>query len=71
MEVVARDGDSLLLADGPAGAVLLAGGQVLIGQVAVLAGHGQWVDAAGPVPNYAPADLAGRLAAKRAELEQR
>lgn len=71
MDVVARDGESVLLADGPAGAVLLSDGQVLIGQLAVLAGHGQWVDASGPVPTYAPVDLADRLATKRAELEHR
>lgn len=70
MDVVARDGDSLLLADGPAGAVLLLDGTVLIGQLAVLAGHGQWTDTTGPLPDHAPADLADRLAAKRSELER-
>jgi hypothetical protein len=69
MDVVARDGDSLLIADGPAGAVLLPDGAVHVGQLAVLAGHGQWVDSDEPLPSYAPADLQARLAAKRAELE--
>ena len=71
MNVVARDGTSLLVADGPAGAVLLPDGEVLVGELAVLAGHGQWVDAAGRIPTYAPADLADRLAVKRVELEAR
>ena len=71
MNVVARDGTSVLVADGPAGAVVLPDGEVLVGDLAVLAGHGQWVDAAGRVPEYAPADLADRLAVKRVELEAR
>jgi hypothetical protein len=69
MRVVARDGDSLLLADGPAGVILMPDGAVVVRDVAVLLGHGQWLDSDENVPSYAPDDLAARLAAKRAGLE--
>jgi hypothetical protein len=69
MEVVARDGPLLLLADGSAGAILHPDGTVLVGMLAVLAGHGQWIEVDGePIPAYTPDDLASRLAAKRVEL---
>jgi len=69
MRVVARDGDSLLLTDESAGAILLPDGAVLLRDVAVLLGHGQWRDSDEAVPPHAPADLAGRLSALRAEID--
>lgn len=69
MQVVARDGDSVLLADGQAGAILLPDGGFVVKPLAVLAGHGQWVDAEGPVPANASANVAERLADLRRKIE--
>jgi len=66
--VVARAGDTVLIADHLAGAILRPDGDVLIAPLAVLAAHGQWSESADAVPGYAPADLAGRLAAENARL---
>lgn len=62
MQVVARDGDAVLIAEGNIGASVLPSGQTLILPVASLAAHGDWEPASGPVPSYAPKDLAEQIA---------
>jgi hypothetical protein len=68
VEVVARSGDVVLIADGVAGALLHPDGGAYVGPLAVLAGHGQWRASDEQIPAYAPPDLADRLTAKKAEM---
>lgn len=62
MQVVARSGEALLIADDLAAAILQPSGGVHIAPLAVIVAHGQWAESDEPIPDYAPPDLAERLA---------
>ena len=61
MRVIARDGDTVLIADGEVGASVLPDGRTLVLPVASLAAQGDWEPADGPLPPFAPADLQAQI----------
>jgi len=64
LQVVARDGEAVLVADGEVGASLLPNGQFLVLPVASLIAQGDWRPASEPLP-----DLPAALMAQVAELQ--
>ncbi len=69
-KVVARSGSVVLLADGVAGAVVHPDGQALVGDLAVLLGHGQWQAGSEELPPFVSDDVVARVAAERKRLEE-
>lgn len=61
VQVVARDGDALLIADGDIGVSVLPDGRVLVMPVASLAAQGDWEPVDEPLPADLPADLAEQI----------
>jgi len=69
VRVVGRDGDAVLIADGPVGAIIAPGVEPVVMPLASLAAHGDFDEASGPLPAGLPDSLLRSLAAARQRFE--